>query len=86
MPFTEIKSRENTSNSTLHSRKLYFKIQIVLSGVDIPFGIKRSFNYLIPAYPVSTIHGINVGSMLAHRLRRWANIDPTLVHSIVFTE
>ena len=30
------------------------------------------------SFPVKTIRWLKVGSMLTHRLRRWANIDPTL--------
>ena len=34
--------------------------------------------------PANTIHSPIVGSMLAHRLRRWPNIDPTMGESIMF--
>ena len=34
--------------------------------------------------PSNTIHWPNVELMLAHRLRRWPNINPTFVHGIVF--
>ena len=36
------------------------------------------------AVPTNTRHSLKVGSMLAHRLRRWANIEPTLGESLVF--
>ena len=32
--------------------------------------------------PVMTRHWTNAGLMLAHRLQRWANINPTLVQSL----
>ena len=35
--------------------------------------------------PANTRRWINVGLMLAQRLRRWTNIKPTMVHGIVFT-
>ena len=34
-------------------------------------------------YPANTRHSPNVGSILAHRLRRCANDEPTLVERIV---
>ena len=33
-------------------------------------------------YPINTLSRPNVGAMLAHRLRRWPNIVPTLVYCI----
>ena len=36
--------------------------------------------------PADNRQGSNVGSMLAHRLRRWSNIDPALDQSVMFTE
>ena len=33
--------------------------------------------------PANTTHRPNVGPMLAHRLRRWANIGPTLGQRLV---
>ena len=38
----------------------------------------------IALFPASTTHGSNVGPMLAHRLRRWPNIGPTLDRCVVF--
>ena len=34
--------------------------------------------------PANTTHWNNVGLMLAHRLRRWPNIKPTLFQCVVF--
>ena len=34
--------------------------------------------------PANTIRWTNIGLMLAHRLRLWANINPTLVQRLVF--
>ena len=36
------------------------------------------------AVPANTRRLTNVDSILAHRLRRWPNIKPTLVHHLVF--
>ena len=38
----------------------------------------------VGTFQANTRQWTNVGSMLAHRLRRWANIDPTLVEYLVF--
>ena len=35
-------------------------------------------------HPANTRRWTNVGLMLAHRLRRWANIKPTLIQRLVF--
>ena len=35
-------------------------------------------------YPANTRHQTNAGLLLAHRLRRWPNIKPTLVRCLVF--
>ena len=40
--------------------------------------------HLSRRYPRSTTHRSNVGPMLAHRLRRWPNIVPTLDRCVVF--
>ena len=40
--------------------------------------------YIQDMYPANTTHWNNVGSMLAHRLRRWLNIKPTLFQCVVF--
>ena len=36
--------------------------------------------------PANTRHWTNVVLMLSHRLRRWPNINPTLVQCLVFAE
>ena len=35
------------------------------------------YEYAVVPYPANTGHCPCVGSMLAHRLRRWPNIEPT---------
>ena len=35
-------------------------------------------------YPADTRHSPKVGLMLAHRLRRWSNIQPALCECLVF--
>ena len=37
------------------------------------------------SHPTNTRRSADVGTMLAHRLRRWANIVPTLAERLVFT-
>ena len=54
--------------------------------------VKAKINYhkvpitpvAVSAFPASTIRRPNAVSMLAHRLRRWPNIEPTLGQRIVF--
>ena len=46
----------------------------------LPFGFAR------PTDPENTSHSAIVGSMLVHRLRRWPNIEPTMVQCLVFGE
>ena len=38
----------------------------------------------VTARPANTGHSPKVGSMLAQRLRRWSNIEPTLDECFVF--
>ena len=40
--------------------------------------------FVVTYVPVNTERWSNGGSMLAHRLRRWPNIDPTLGQRLVF--
>ena len=49
----------------------------VISG-RLYSGINLNNNTLRDAYPVTTLYQPKVGVMLAHRLRRWPNIAPTL--------
>ena len=39
----------------------------------------------VGSIPANTIRSPNVGSMSAHHLRRWLNIEPTLGEHLVFT-
>ena len=40
--------------------------------------------YEVPKFPTNTKRSANVGTMLAHRLRRWSNTVPTLAERLVF--
>ena len=44
-----------------------------------------SATYLCNSSPENTEFGITVDSMLAHRLRRWSNIESTLVQRFMFS-
>ena len=48
-----------------------------------PFGYAWRGQYCI-RLPANTRRCTNVGLMLAHRLRRWLNINPTLVQRLEF--
>ena len=53
-------------------------------AVDNLIYIVSSVDPMLP--PANTIHCTNVGSMLVHRLRRWPNIEPTLVQCILLNQ
>ena len=43
-----------------------------------------AFGFYAAANPANTGRSTNAGLMLAHRLRRWANIKPALVYRPLF--
>ena len=50
----------------------------------ISLKILRLEGYIKKWYPANTIHWNNVVLLLAHRLRHWPSIKPTLVQCVVF--
>ena len=70
-------------------------------AIDVIRTLVRRWYILTTAYPANTGHCRCVGSMLAQRRRRWANIEPThgqcsvfagyvvtnniIIHNILFT-
>ena len=60
----------------LHGRSEFMASALVLQI--------NQYLYEEQGYPANTSRSHNVGSMLAHRLRRWPNIEPTLRERIVF--
>ena len=57
----------------------------VVGTADV--NLKKDFNHnpwVLQRFPANTRRSPNVGSMLAYRLRRWANIEPTLCARLVF--
>ena len=61
-----------------HSYHIYIHTETLIPGIGI---------FQIPSeYPVSTRHRPNDVLMLAHRLRRWPNIKPTLGKRLLVSE
>ena len=61
------------------SARTFFIICQNLMSVDVRFWLIKTI-----LFPANTRHWPNAGSMLAHRLRRWSNIDPALGQCLVF--
>ena len=68
---------------------VYYRIEPVTSVTDIIYAVSEIpntsvlFIFTVTHIPGKTTHWTNNGWILAHRLRRWPNIKPTLFQCMV---